>query len=116
MQIGLKNAQEVVAQVGDLVQFAVNEECAASGDCSVYQAFLNAGKPVFHIEYPWGGGGDSPGNKTEGSGPAAKDNGCLEGFSTVLKYLSLDGYVEYCDGSTATTPTSGGSSRRSSGN
>jgi len=138
--IGLKNAQEIVPQVGDLVQFAVNEECSASGDCSVYEPWLSAGKPIFHIEYPNGGGGDGPSGPSSGSGgdggdsPDNGDNGddgddkkkpsshatkpksladyCVSGFSTVLKNLSLDGYVQYCDGSTVTTPTTGDSNRK----
>jgi len=114
MQMGLKNAQEVIPSVLDYVQFAVNEECVAGGGCNSYDSMLAAGKPVFHIEYPNGGGGDAPTKKT--SSKDATSSYCVDGgFSTVLKNLSLDGYVEYCDGSVVTTPTTGDSSRRHTG-
>jgi len=117
LQIGLKNAEEIIPQVGDLVQFAVNEECVATGDCSSYDSWLSAGKPIFHIEYPNGGGGDSPSSSPDGDKkqPKALADYCISGFSTVLKNLSLDGYVQYCDGSTVTTPTSGDQKGRNVG-
>jgi hypothetical protein len=51
MATGLKNAEELLPQVMSDVQFAVNEQCQMDGDCAVYNALLDAGKPVFHIEY-----------------------------------------------------------------
>jgi hypothetical protein len=122
MLMGLKNAQEVVGEVASMVQFAVNEECAASGDCSSYNSFVAQGKPVYHIEYPSGGGGDGPSNGGDNdrykaipgktSKPKALADYCVQGFSTVMKNLSLDGYVQYCDGSVIYTPTTGDSNRR----
>jgi Glycoside-hydrolase family GH114 len=50
MSIGLKNSDAILSQVEDVIQFAVNEECAANEECSVYKDFLKR-KPVFHIEY-----------------------------------------------------------------
>lgn len=60
MSIGLKNSDSILPQVQDVVQFAVNEECAANNECSVYQAFLMS-KPVFHIEYTTVKSGSSSG-------------------------------------------------------
>jgi hypothetical protein len=51
MATGLKNAEELLPRVIPYVQFAVNEQCQMDGDCAVYNALLDAGKPVFHIEY-----------------------------------------------------------------
>lgn len=62
MATGLKNAEELLPQVIPDVQFAVNEQCQMDGDCAVYNALLDAGKPVFHIEYTtpcFGAGGSS---------------------------------------------------------
>lgn len=51
---------------------------------------INAGKPVFHIEYP---------DEVTTLTPAAL---CASGtmgpsFSTILKNLDLDGYVQTCE-------------------
>jgi hypothetical protein len=51
MSIGLKNALEILPSLQSEIQYAVNEECQAGGDCSQYSKLLSAGKPVFHIEY-----------------------------------------------------------------
>jgi hypothetical protein len=89
------------------VQFAVNEECVALGECARYAAFVGAGKPVFHIEYPDKAGGTDAAAAaklcaTDGAGEGAA------GFSTVVKKVDLDGWVQYCDGKTYTTPTTNG--------
>jgi Glycoside-hydrolase family GH114 len=97
LAIGLKNAEEILPNVKDDIEFAVNEECTKTNRCSWYLDLLKANKPVFHIEY---------GTKSDLS------NFCLQSmaqgnqFDTVIKNLSLDGWVVYCDGSEYTTPTS----------
>ncbi|KAK7751888.1 hypothetical protein SLS62_006189 [Diatrype stigma] len=102
MAIGLKNALAIIPDVVDVVQFAVNEECAAYTECSEMQPFIEAGKPVFHIEYP-----DDAGNQ-DGLSASVRAKYCdakgTTGFSTVLKTYDLDGWVQYCDGTIATTP------------
>jgi len=50
MSTGLKNSGSILGQVQDVIQFAVNEECAAMNECTEYKTFLRS-KPVFHIEY-----------------------------------------------------------------
>ncbi|KAB8302391.1 hypothetical protein EYC80_005813 [Monilinia laxa] len=52
MGIGLKNAGEIIDQVLDNVQFAVNEQCVQYQECDTWQVFIDHGKPVFNIEYP----------------------------------------------------------------
>jgi hypothetical protein len=80
------------------VHFSVNEQCVQYGECETFAPFIAAGKPVFHIEYPDGAGkglgSDAVGRycKRVGEGQGAED------FSTVLKKMELDGWVEYCDG------------------
>lgn len=105
LAIGLKNGAEIVADVESIVQFAVNEQCAEYQECGKFAPLIEAGKPVFHIEYPEkGSSGVVPERK---AAELCSDSGDAEGsagFSTVLKDFSLDGWVQFCDGSTATTP------------
>ena len=51
LAVGLKND---LGQVEDLVgdfDFAINEECVGFEECDLLQPFIDADKPVFHIEY-----------------------------------------------------------------
>ncbi|KAM4056665.1 glycoside-hydrolase family protein [Hirsutella rhossiliensis] len=101
MSTGLKNAASIIDDVLDAVAFSVNEQCVQYGECATFAPFIKAGKPVFHIEYP------KDATKAEGdicsrAGKAADS----DGFSTVIKKMDLDGWVEYCGGSTFTTKTS----------
>jgi hypothetical protein len=66
MSIGLKNSDAILSQVQDVIQFAVNEECAAMGECSIYKSFLKS-KPVFHIEYTKTKSAASSGYESAGS-------------------------------------------------
>lgn len=75
LAIGLKNSIEIIGEVVDTVDFAVNEQCLAHGECGAYQPFLDRGKAVLHVEY-------------EGS----EETVCRarpEGFSTVIKDQAL---------------------------
>jgi hypothetical protein len=109
MSIGLKNAGEILENVTSIVQFAVNEQCVQYGECSMYSNFTSRfHKPVFHIEYPKNKTND---NTTisdvkpwcEFSKEENNTQYNIENFSTVVKNLNLDGWVEYCDNSTAIT-------------
>jgi hypothetical protein len=102
LAIGLKNAGAIIDSVLPVIDFSVNEQCVEFGECSDFSPFINATKPVFHIEYP-----DEVSSSV--SQNFCKDSGSAEGaagFSTVLKKLDLDGWVKYCDGSIANTTTS----------
>jgi Glycoside-hydrolase family GH114 len=51
LAVGLKND---LGQIDDLVDgfdFAINEECFAYRECELLTPFVDAGKPVFHVEY-----------------------------------------------------------------
>jgi endo-alpha-1,4-polygalactosaminidase (GH114 family) len=91
--LGLKNALAVVDNVTDVIQFAVNEECAVHNECNKYNNFTASGKPVFHIEY---------GSADQSTEFCVKTGA----FSTVIKNPDLDGWVHYCDGSDSITPVS----------
>ncbi|RDL40299.1 uncharacterized protein BP5553_00278 [Venustampulla echinocandica] len=103
LQTGLKNSLAILPNISNIVQFAVNEQCAQFQECEQYDDFIKSGKPVFHIEYP---------AKAPQVTDAEKKTDCqstgMVGFSTVLKTMSVDGWVGYCDGSSATTSTSPG--------
>jgi endo-alpha-1,4-polygalactosaminidase (GH114 family) len=133
MSTGLKNAQEILPQVMSDVQFAINEQCVTQTDrntkCTEYNDFLAAGKPVLHIEYVDDGSSKSiaakkalarmasiekrNGNEGVNISKARRDELCNISrngakLSTVIKYLSLDGWVLYCDGSAVTTSVQAG--------
>lgn len=106
MMTGLKNAGAIIDDVIDYVQFSVNEQCVQYGECDSFTAFPQAGKPVFHIEYP--AGDDDTTKKSFDTSTVSKycdigvDSGA-DGFNTVLKYMNLSGFVQYCDDSTYIT-------------
>jgi hypothetical protein len=107
LAIGLKNSGSIVPSVLPVVQFSVNEQCVQMDECTLFSAFVEAGKPVFHIEYPSevkaGVAADFCGDSGAAAGAA--------GFSTVLKHMNLDGWVEYCGGASANTTTTAGAAR-----
>lgn len=101
--MGLKNSLDIIPAVLPITYFQVNEQCVDNSECEAVSAYINASKPVFHIEYPDG----APNLKASDVHRYCDDQGDSAGeagFQTVLKNMDLDGWVEYCDGSTATTP------------
>ncbi|KAF2677034.1 glycoside hydrolase family 114 protein [Lentithecium fluviatile CBS 122367] len=102
LTLGLKNAGDIIPDVLPVVHFSVNEQCVEMKECSTFHAFIDAGKPVFHIEYPEnaGEGENENGLKKDVVSKYCGTSGDAEGrdgFSTVLKKMDLDGWVEYCD-------------------
>ncbi|KAJ4286657.1 hypothetical protein N0V90_012909 [Kalmusia sp. IMI 367209] len=55
LAIGLKNALDLIPDVVDVIQFAVNEQCHEYDECDRYKPLTDANKAVFNIEY----GGDA---------------------------------------------------------
>ncbi|CZT15642.1 related to endo alpha-1,4 polygalactosaminidase precusor [Ramularia collo-cygni] len=98
MAFGLKNGGDIVERVVDVVEWCVQEECVRYGECGLYRAVIEAGKPVFHIEYVDGGGegkSHDDGDEEKFVEEACKGEG-TEGFSTLVKKLSLDGWTRTC--------------------
>ncbi|GAB1311345.1 Endo alpha-1,4 polygalactosaminidase [Madurella fahalii] len=110
MLIGQKNAPEIVGDVADVLDFAVLEVCKTLRDeedfnfCVDYQEpYIDAGKPVFSIEYPESLGDPNTGAcSPSGANETEYENSC-EGnvrFSTVLKIQGeigeLNGCTQYC--------------------
>jgi glycosyl hydrolase family 114 len=129
MAFGMKNAEIILPNVTNFIQFAVNEECSTYEEgCKQYVPFLKSGKPVFHFEYATvNNRGGYPEirstyqNLTNFNSRQLLDYYCLRNsygnpdfvtadmgaqFSTVIKLLDLGGWAMYCDGSYAETPTS----------
>ncbi|KAF1816225.1 hypothetical protein P152DRAFT_511036 [Eremomyces bilateralis CBS 781.70] len=91
LSIGLKNSIGMIDDVLPSAQFAVNEQCSEWDECGDYSPFVDAKKPVFHIEYP-----NESSSRASGRSSGLTCDG--EGLSTVLKNMDLDGWVQYCDG------------------
>jgi hypothetical protein len=96
MSIGLKNAGQIIDSVIDNMQWSVNEQCVQYEECDTFTPFTDANKPVFHIEYPKGDDTNNDDDVTS----AQKETACVfEGsgkFSTVIKNMDLDNWVEFC--------------------
>ncbi|KAL6708801.1 hypothetical protein ACN47E_002208 [Coniothyrium glycines] len=109
LTLGLKNSGDIISAVLPIVHFSVNEECVKYRECTTFKPFIDAGKPVFHIEYPDDAGEGE--TATQGLPQDVVDQFCSrtssgagsEGFSTVLKKMELDGWVEYCNTSVHNT-------------
>jgi len=91
MSIGLKNAAEIVNQTLGFLQWEVNEQCEQYQECDSFEPFIKAGKPVFHIEYPNSAPDVSASTKT-----TICDDPTAKGFSTVIKNMDLDNWLDAC--------------------
>ncbi|KND86404.1 hypothetical protein TOPH_08948 [Tolypocladium ophioglossoides CBS 100239] len=97
MSIGLKNAADIIPTVLNLMDFSVNEQCAEKHECERFSPFIAAGKPVFHIEYPNGAPNIAPQDVNSVCSRTGNSKGA-DGFSTVMKLMNLNPWVQYCDG------------------
>jgi hypothetical protein len=89
LSIGLKNAGDIVGDILPSMEWQVNEQCVEYSECDLFAPFVEAGKPVFHIEYP----SDAPDVSTQ-----VKETSCgaPTGFSSVLKMMDLDAWIDSC--------------------
>ncbi|WP_299531329.1 endo alpha-1,4 polygalactosaminidase [uncultured Streptomyces sp.] len=51
LAVGLKNDLDQIPALQPDFDFAVNEQCAQYGECAENTPFIEANKPVFHVEY-----------------------------------------------------------------
>ncbi|KAK4998434.1 hypothetical protein LTR66_002334 [Elasticomyces elasticus] len=110
LAIGLKNSLDIIPEVVNMTHFAVNEQCVQYNECKTYTPYLDADKPIFHIEYPSNSpqlsAGDVSNSCNTRVDPVSYGAGGGTGtLSTLLKKMNLDGWVQYCDGKSSTTPT-----------
>ncbi|KAI9927823.1 hypothetical protein ASPWEDRAFT_41944 [Aspergillus wentii DTO 134E9] len=96
MSIGLKNAGSIIDSVIKNMQWSVNEQCAQYEECDTYAVFTEAGKPVFHIEYPKGDDTNNELSVTTAQKKSACDFTGSGNFSTVIKNMNLDNWIETC--------------------
>ncbi|KAL3421920.1 endo alpha-1,4 polygalactosaminidase precursor [Phlyctema vagabunda] len=92
LAIGLKNSGDIITKaVVAKFDFAINEQCLIYNECALWKPFLDAKKPIFHIEYP---------AAAPKLSDAAKKKTCdkpgRKGFSTVLKTMALDNWLTTC--------------------
>jgi hypothetical protein len=73
------------------MQWEVNEQCEQYDECVLFRPFIEAGKPVFHIEYP-----DSSPEISAATKKSVCDVRTADGFSTVVKNMDLDNFLEAC--------------------
>lgn len=96
LSIALKNAAEIITTVVDMVDYSVNEQCVEYDECDTFALFIRQGKPVFHVEYPKGSDTDnelsvSSNAREEACGAAGESQ-----FSTIIKNMNLDSWIETC--------------------
>jgi hypothetical protein len=51
LSIGLKNSLDLVPQLANIFDFAVNEQCLEYRECEQLKPFISQNKAVFHAEY-----------------------------------------------------------------
>jgi hypothetical protein len=97
LSLGLKNAGAIIPNVIDGMQWSVNEQCVQYNECSTFAPFIQQGKPVFHVEYPEGATVNNDDNVDAATQAkyCTTSNGA-EGFSTILKNILLDSWIEQC--------------------
>ncbi|MHB8646345.1 MAG: endo alpha-1,4 polygalactosaminidase, partial [Thermomicrobiales bacterium] len=83
LAVFLKNDGDQVRQLVDSFDGAVVEQCFEYAECTLYQPFVQAGKPVFEIEY-----------NMEPGAFCAQANAL--NFNSLYKHLSLDAYRVAC--------------------
>ncbi|KAL2076104.1 hypothetical protein VTL71DRAFT_1047 [Oculimacula yallundae] len=91
MSIGLKNSGGIVNSTLPMMQWQVNEQCVQYGECDSFAPFIEANKPVFHIEYPK----SAPSISSSDNGTFC-DRSSDTGFSTLLKNMNLDNWYQGC--------------------
>ena len=83
LAIGLKNDMEQASELLPYFDWILNEECFSYGECQLLEPFVQAGKPIFVIEY------ELP--------PEAFCRQANEmGFNALHKNLELDAYFVDC--------------------
>ena len=96
LSIGLKNAGAILSSVIDGMQWSVNEQCTQYQECSTYAPFIKQGKPVFHVEYPKGDDTNNANNVSAATQAKYCNDADASGFSTILKNIDLDSWIEAC--------------------
>lgn len=96
LAISLKNSGDIIPKVLDVVQYSVEEACSAYNECDLYKPFIDAGKAVFHVEYPKGYG--TVNTATVASSSMAAICTCKPRIrlSPIIKNNNLDSWQQEC--------------------
>ncbi|KAF2209424.1 glycoside hydrolase family 114 protein [Cercospora zeae-maydis SCOH1-5] len=90
---GLKNGDNaLVVRVVEYSQWVINEECVHYNECDIYKPFVEANKPVFHIEYP----NDAQKLPIDAFRKQCCTDPDARGFSTLVKQRELTGWTTTC--------------------
>jgi GH25 family lysozyme M1 (1,4-beta-N-acetylmuramidase) len=91
LSVGLKNTLDLVGNLVDKFDWALNEQCLEFSECDKLSPFIGANKAVFHVEYA----------DTTAAGKAKKAAVCgdstIQGFSTLIKLQKLDAWEMTCN-------------------
>lgn len=97
LAFGLRNAPDIAGRLMEDIDFSVCESCSRTKDCEAYQKFIDAGKPVFHVEYA-----NETASRLGETPKEMLDSICnvkgSEGFSTIVKRHNQDEWVVDCAG------------------
>jgi endo-alpha-1,4-polygalactosaminidase (GH114 family) len=91
LSVGLKNDLEQVDALLPHFDWALNEECMAYDECDLLSPFIDAGKPVFHVEYV-----DDPAQGPDLAAQVCPD-ALARSFSTLIKGWDLDAWRIACE-------------------
>lgn len=100
LSMALKNAGSIVASVIDIVEYSVQEQCIEYENCDQFMPFIQANKPVFHVEYPKGDNTNDNNLIATDRRVSICDNHAASGFSTIIKNMNLDEWIEACPSNT----------------
>lgn len=96
LSLALKNGARIISDVIDVVDYSVQEQCVKYDECSEFGAFIDANKPVFHVEYPKGDDANNSNDVDDKTERKICDNSAAARFSTIIKNMDLDQWVEPC--------------------
>lgn len=96
LSLGLKNAGAIVPRVLAQMQWSVQEQCVQYDECDQYRPFIEQEKPVFHVEYPKGDDKNNNLMVSASSRNSICNNDDATGFSTIIKNMNLDNWIEGC--------------------
>jgi hypothetical protein len=96
LAIGLKNAGEIVGKLVEVMDFSVNEQCEQYNECDTFKPFIKKNKPVFHVEYPKGDDTNNDVNIPEAKKQQICNDSTTKGFSTIIKNINLDSWIQTC--------------------
>lgn len=97
LAIGLKNSGEIIPKLLPLMQWVISEQCVQYKECNLYQPFINANKPAFNIQYPFG-----QNSKATDVSASVRTKYCttggasFKGFTNVMKHQNLDAWLAQC--------------------